>query len=579
MLVKPQNKGWFFEVTGTELLPGVRLRDGDQPNQNTFENLLESVILKADQDSKAKKDVGTFREDIPGVVVLSTDEQAKANIAQKPDRSLVVQPHQLPTVVSTDSNISVVKSAEASRNEYEISVVGNLGGLNSNKQGIKFITNFWDAISFTDDKSLHLKTGYDFVNQKISGSSSLQADSSIVLDTENTIDGSKFDIYVSESIPVATTGNNVLLGEDNYKLTVKQKTGDVLIDRFNVSNKLLSEGGFRIECLWESSSNKWRITTIDEKDNKDSYDNGLETVNVVTEIIDGVTRHIGIVSGKKSNILIASETNLDAIKCLNGKPINNLNIRSNAEIVRIYDNVPISSWGTRGTEFYYQGFGDRIDLNRYQTYGFASLGDYFQEIVNTGGNEDYATSQELLAVDGKADTAQRKADDAYGLAETADGKTGDNYTDVSNVITDFNVVSKIGVSASGVAGLASGTTTITFPSRPRRRFIVINAQATPYIEGIASIQKIMFSLRATIRTNVTSNTNDAKQFVCDIGGSGALNKLGAPMNFVLDSTLNANASSVDVEFELEVYQDGGVITHPVSLSDIRFTATLMPKER
>ena len=462
MLVKPQNKGWFFEVTGTELLPGVRLRDGDQPNQNTFENLLESVILKADQDSKAKEDVGTFREDIPGVVVLSTDEQAKANIAQKPDRSLVVQPHQLPTVVSTDSNISVVKSAEASRNEYEISVVGNLGGLNSNKQGIKFIDNFWDAISFTDDKSLHLKTGSDFVNQKIAGSSSLQADSSIVLDTENTIDGSKFDIYVSESIPVATTGNNVLLGEDNYKLTVKQKTGDVLIDRFNVSNKLLSEGGFRIECLWESSSNKWRITTIDEKDNKDSYDNGLETVNVVTEIIDGVTRHIGIVSGKKSNILIASETNLDAIKCLNGKPINNLNIRSNAEIVRIYDNAPISSWGTRGTEFYYQGFGDKIDLNRYQTYGFASLGDYFQEIVNTGGNEDYATSQELLAVDGKADTAQDRADDAYALASTANNKAGSVVDDVNDVFTNFEggIASFNSFSASDIG---NGTEiTITF---------------------------------------------------------------------------------------------------------------------
>lgn len=125
-------KNWFFAITKTLSKRGTRFRDGDKPTQATFEDLLHSVVAKSESADRAKADTGAFSEANNGHVTLATDTQAKANEAQKADRSLVTQPHQLPTVEvinqTTDGSsfslpaaaLSIIPLAgTATRNQYQ----------------------------------------------------------------------------------------------------------------------------------------------------------------------------------------------------------------------------------------------------------------------------------------------------------------------------------------------------------------------------------------------------------------------------------------------------------------------------
>jgi len=115
---------WFFEITSSKL----RFRNGDKPNQTTFENLLASLLFKSENDDRAKLDDSTNEiQEKVGHVVLATDAQAKSNEAQKNDRSLVVQPSQLPTVIPKDSSVEVeIDSTVGTRNVYKIKANGGI---------------------------------------------------------------------------------------------------------------------------------------------------------------------------------------------------------------------------------------------------------------------------------------------------------------------------------------------------------------------------------------------------------------------------------------------------------------------
>lgn len=95
-------KSWFFTITATATKKGTRFRNNDRPNQDTFTDQLESSVFKTEIEDRAKVDTGAFSATNNGHVVLATNTQAKNNEAQKEDRSLVVQPHQLPTVETID---------------------------------------------------------------------------------------------------------------------------------------------------------------------------------------------------------------------------------------------------------------------------------------------------------------------------------------------------------------------------------------------------------------------------------------------------------------------------------------------
>lgn len=106
-----QKRSWFFEVTRTQLIRGVRFVTGDKPSQKTMEALLDSSTLKSEVGDRAKvDDSGIDVSDLNGHVVLSKDEDVKSNASQVEDRSKVVQPHQMTTargVTESDLDLSL----------------------------------------------------------------------------------------------------------------------------------------------------------------------------------------------------------------------------------------------------------------------------------------------------------------------------------------------------------------------------------------------------------------------------------------------------------------------------------------
>jgi microcystin-dependent protein len=98
-----QLRSWFFAVTSD----ATRLRNSDKPPQQTFENLLTSVAFLTESSDKAKVSTGATLSAEQGLSVLANDTQAKANAAQLADRSLVTQPHQLPTVNAGNNDMTV----------------------------------------------------------------------------------------------------------------------------------------------------------------------------------------------------------------------------------------------------------------------------------------------------------------------------------------------------------------------------------------------------------------------------------------------------------------------------------------
>ena len=96
-------KNYFFQITETAVRRGWRFRIGDRPNQAIHEDLIESSLFSSEIGDRAKEDTGASPETLAGHVVVATDVQAKAKQVQKLDRTITVQPSQLPdTVESTN---------------------------------------------------------------------------------------------------------------------------------------------------------------------------------------------------------------------------------------------------------------------------------------------------------------------------------------------------------------------------------------------------------------------------------------------------------------------------------------------
>lgn len=104
---------------------------GYKPSQINYADLFLTVPMKKEVADRARVTTGSASlETEVGLVVLATDANAKANTAQLADRSLVVQPHQLPTVVaianatSQDMPTTVLESVAdvsvTTRNKYDV---------------------------------------------------------------------------------------------------------------------------------------------------------------------------------------------------------------------------------------------------------------------------------------------------------------------------------------------------------------------------------------------------------------------------------------------------------------------------
>ncbi len=132
-----QIKSWFFGVTSETradgTIGGVRLRKTDKPTQQTLENLLASTTFSTESSDRARVSTGAILGSEQGLVVLSNDVQAKANATQLVDRSLVTQPHQLPTIETIANSavedmpltgLFIQTGGATTRNQYQIRFLG-----------------------------------------------------------------------------------------------------------------------------------------------------------------------------------------------------------------------------------------------------------------------------------------------------------------------------------------------------------------------------------------------------------------------------------------------------------------------
>ena len=126
-----QLKKWFFEITKTALKLGTRFRNADRPDQNTFEELLDSSIFKTEANDRAKEDVGTFKSENNGHVTLANSQQVHDLEPQKTDRTLVVGPDNLP-VIAAGTNVTVTVNTDGKNTVYTISSTGGGSGGDSN---------------------------------------------------------------------------------------------------------------------------------------------------------------------------------------------------------------------------------------------------------------------------------------------------------------------------------------------------------------------------------------------------------------------------------------------------------------
>lgn len=126
-----RTKSYFFAVTSSVRLDGTtggtRFRNTDKPPMQTFEDLCASATFFTESSDRARISTGATLGSEQGLVVLASDVQAKANTAQLADRSLVVQPHQLPTAEATTNSavedmpttpLQVQVGAASTRNQY-----------------------------------------------------------------------------------------------------------------------------------------------------------------------------------------------------------------------------------------------------------------------------------------------------------------------------------------------------------------------------------------------------------------------------------------------------------------------------
>jgi hypothetical protein len=74
-----------------------------EPDEALMQDLTDSTPFFKESNDRAKESAGGNLEDEQGLAVLASDTQAKDNESQLGDRSLVAQPHQLPSVDATET--------------------------------------------------------------------------------------------------------------------------------------------------------------------------------------------------------------------------------------------------------------------------------------------------------------------------------------------------------------------------------------------------------------------------------------------------------------------------------------------
>lgn len=115
MAIARKLRAYFFAPTSVTradgTIGGIRFLSTDKPTQATLQYLVNSAAFLSETEDRARVTTGGALENEQGLVVLATDAQAKANATQLSDRSLAVQPHQLPTVVNSTDNSDTISNS------------------------------------------------------------------------------------------------------------------------------------------------------------------------------------------------------------------------------------------------------------------------------------------------------------------------------------------------------------------------------------------------------------------------------------------------------------------------------------
>jgi len=135
-------RSWFYEVTRQGSLRGTRFNNGDRPPKETFNDFTDSALFRSDPNDRAKEDDGTFTLiETNGHVVAATDAQVKAGQAKKNDRTLVVQPSQVPEVHSYDT-ITIASANVPLTDEALLDITPDAGNDEKNDYIVTFTTPF-----------------------------------------------------------------------------------------------------------------------------------------------------------------------------------------------------------------------------------------------------------------------------------------------------------------------------------------------------------------------------------------------------------------------------------------------------
>jgi hypothetical protein len=205
-------RAYFDTVTRNGSIRGTRFRNGDRPNRNTFFDLVDSIVFRSETADRAKEDDGTLAlTEMNGHVVASTDVQAKANQGKLPDRTLAVQPSQLPDVDSTDQ-LTITGTNEFSADEpLEIEVDASVTTRNRFlvKFGDTFKTWLQTFVTWTETQVANLSTALTDLTTRVTNAETNISNNSTNIATNTSDIATNLASINTLTTNLATTNNNV----------------------------------------------------------------------------------------------------------------------------------------------------------------------------------------------------------------------------------------------------------------------------------------------------------------------------------------------------------------------------------
>lgn len=136
-------KNWFFQVTATLTSKGKRFLKYDQPVEDTYRDLIESVPFFLETDDRAK-------ETEQGLVHKASDAEVKAyDETELNTKSKMVSPYQIPEVVSDSNTITgnTLVNPDFIGNAIDVEIATNLTAYpNADKRNI-FIVRLSNAFT------------------------------------------------------------------------------------------------------------------------------------------------------------------------------------------------------------------------------------------------------------------------------------------------------------------------------------------------------------------------------------------------------------------------------------------------